>query len=71
MPKMKIVSDGTPQGTIVYDQNGQKMNNVARVQIYMDCTEIKATVELIDVEFVVINIDPEIERTTVKCQTLK
>jgi hypothetical protein len=51
-PKVRIVSDGTPQGTYVYDEHGQRMTSVVavsfsvsveelgRVQVEFDCPEV-------------------------------
>jgi len=58
--KMKIVSDGTPVGTYIYDENGNIMSNVFRVELDFEVDDIvvdaKLTVRDIELE---LNLDKE------------
>jgi hypothetical protein len=38
-PKVRIVSDGTPNGTLVYDEHGQLMTTVVRVTFTISAEE--------------------------------
>lgn len=65
MGKISIHSDGTPQGTVILDDNGKKLENVTNVTIYLEPRDVvTATVDLMMVPVIV---NAEIRQWTFTC----
>lgn len=45
--KLRIISDGTPQGTHVYDEDGREIKNVARIELVITPSESIAFITIV------------------------
>lgn len=47
--KLKIVSDGTQDGTFIIDEEGNKVAGVQKVVIMMDSKQISAAIQIMNI----------------------
>jgi len=68
--KLRIISDGSSEGTYIYDDNGKEMLYMTNIQINMsfDKDEVSTVIEVINVES---DIQIDIDKVQIKQKKIK